>query len=417
MSILHITKAERKGAPVLIALYGESGSGKTYSALLLARGLAGSQGRIGLLDTETGRGLIYADEIPGGYEYAELTPPFTPERYIEAVKEFAASGVDVLVIDQASSEWEGIGGIIEIADQGISKKGEKLEGLVKWAQPKARHKKFVQALITTRMHIIVCLRAKEKIVQKGNQIVSEGFVSIQDKRFIFETTVQLFLRNGTDVRGTYVIEKCPLRLLDAFPDGQKITVATGERIAKWVGSAAQPLDHAFETLKRAGELAAEGGTKAFTAWWNSAEVKTSGREKLRPHLDNFKSIARAADQEEEAATPEPPPQEKPENPFEDPAPMEADAAPAGAGGSDAKPSGSVAPAAPPSPLGKGKEKTWPTWQAWAMAQLEAMPQADIHIFLHTHRAEFDYMAENRSTSWAIFNEAIERRSNPERASP
>lgn len=291
MPIVSFARAARKGSHVLIALYGESGSGKTYSAILLARGLVGPEGKVAMLDTETGRGLIYAN-LAGGYDYAELTPPFTPERYIEAIKTAEQAGYDALIIDSASHEWEGIGGVVETAD------ASNLQGLIKWASPKARHKKFVQALLTTRMHLILCLRAKEKMVQEGKTVRSEGFVSVQDKRFIFETTVQCFMpntKNGN--RGVPVVEKCPEDLMPAFPPGAKIGVKTGEVIREWVNGGA-PVDHGLETLRREAEEAAEGGSKAFAAWWNRDDVKPR-RDHLRAHLDNLKSIAKTADEEAE----------------------------------------------------------------------------------------------------------------------
>ncbi len=297
MSIITFAPAVRKGSHVLIALYGESGSGKTYSAILMARGLVGPAGKIAMIDTETGRGLIYAT-VAGGYNYAELTPPFTPERYAEAVKAAEEGGFDALILDSASHEWEGIGGIIETAE------ANNLKGLVKWAGPKSRHKKFVQALLQTRMHLIICLRAKEKMVQRTirdpvsgrekQEIVSEGFVSVQDKRFIFETTVQLFMLNGEGLHGTYRIEKCPEDLLGAFPTGQKITVETGKRIADWVAGGA-PVDHTLELLKRKAEEVAEDGTEASRAHWRT--LSAADRNRLQPYLENLKSIAAAADAE------------------------------------------------------------------------------------------------------------------------
>lgn len=295
MTIVTFAPAVRKGSHVIVGLYGESGSGKTYSALLLARGLAGN-GKVALLDTETGRGLIYA-KVAGGYDYAELTPPFTPERYSEAVKAAETAGYDVLVIDSASHEWEGLGGILETAETSGK------QGLVKWAVPKARHKKFVQTLLSTRMHLVLCLRAKEKLVQKpvnGKQeIISEGFVSVQDKRFIYETTVQLFMRSTNGKRGSYVVEKCPEDLLGAFPPDEKVRIETGKAIADWVSGGA-PIDHALEALKREAAEAAAGGKDAFGRWWNSEAVKPK-RGRLRDQLPNLQSIAAEADAERERA--------------------------------------------------------------------------------------------------------------------
>src|SRR6202035_1132533 len=114
-----------------------------------------------------------------------------------------------------------------------------LEGLAKWAKPKARHKKYVQRLLNSRMHLLISLRAKEKMVQltdktpipqglKIGDIISAGYVPIQDKRFIFETTVQLFLPvySNRNKLGVPMVEKCPEDLLGAFPDGGHIIEET-----------------------------------------------------------------------------------------------------------------------------------------------------------------------------------------------
>lgn len=325
--IVTFTKAQRKGSHVLIALYGESSCGKTYSAILLARGLVGEQGRIAMLDTETGRGLMY-DSLAGGYDYAELTPPFTPDRYIQSVKAAEEAGFDALIIDSASHEWEGLGGVLEEADAGKNAKGEALQGLVKWAKPKARHKKFVQALLSTRMHLIICLRAKEKMVQKKNdrgkeEIVSAGYVSVQDKRFIYEMTVQVFMPNDAKARGVPVLEKCPEDLLGAFPAGRKISVETGRKIAEWVSGGA-PVDHAYEDLKREAEEAAEGGSIVLARYWK--RLTDDQREIIKPIGANLRSIANAADEEieREQAKPAPTKFSPAEAPIDPQAPPPAD---------------------------------------------------------------------------------------------
>jgi AAA domain len=295
MSIVTFTKAQRKNTHVLLSILGMSGSGKTYSAILIARGLVGPQGKVAMLDTESGRGLIYAN-MAGGFDHADLTAPYTPERYIEAIKAAESSGYDALIIDSASAEWEGIGGTLELADSGTSKDGKALTGLIKWSQPKARHKRWIQALLNTRMHLILCLRAKEKLVQKGGEIVSGGFVSVQDKRFIYEMTTQIFLPNDVerDKIGIPRLDKCPEDLLPAFPPGERISIETGKRIAEWVAGGA-PVDHEAEKLRREAEEAAEGGTAVLESMWN--RLGKEQRQKLKPYMENCKSIAKTADEE------------------------------------------------------------------------------------------------------------------------
>src|SRR5215208_5857648 len=75
MGILNIAPAERAGAHLLIQLYGPARSGKTYTAQRIARGMVGPAGRIGMLDTESGRARLYSDKVPGGFAVGELTPP------------------------------------------------------------------------------------------------------------------------------------------------------------------------------------------------------------------------------------------------------------------------------------------------------------------------------------------------------
>jgi hypothetical protein len=192
-----------------------------------------------------------------------------------------------------------VGGVLEIADSGKTKDGRALTGLVKWAAPKMRHRRFIQALLNTRLHLILCLRAKEKLKQVKidgkEEIVSDGWVSVQDKNFIFETTVQLFLPNDDPAkRGIPRLDKCPEDLLGAFPPGQRISIDTGRRIADWVAGGA-PVDHATEALRREAEEAAEGGTAVLEVMWK--RLAKPQQIALKPYMENIKSIAATADAE------------------------------------------------------------------------------------------------------------------------
>lgn len=305
-SIVTFETARREGSHVLASLEATSGRGKTHSALLLGRGLVGPTGKLALLDTETGRGKIFANVIPGGYAYGELTPPFSPERYVAAIKHAEASGIECLVIDSGSHEWSGIGGIGEIAEAGTSASGKSLTGLQKWAKPKARHKRFVQNLLTTRMHIILCLRAKEKLIQrKGadgkDEIVSQGWVPEQEKTLGYEMTVRLSFPEGPKP-GVPEIIKCPADLLGAFPPGQLVSVDTGARIAEWVHGGV-PVDQEAVTLKRDAEEAADGGGAVLDTYLKTLTKAQKG--KLAPFGANLRSIADTADKEAaEAEQPE-----------------------------------------------------------------------------------------------------------------
>lgn len=287
---MKIERAVREKTFTLTSIAGPSGSGKTYSAILYARGLVGPEGKIGFIDTENKRSRFYAD-VAGGFDVIDLDPPFTAHRYIEAIKAFEDAGYTAIIIDSISHEWEGTGGVLEQAE--AIEQATKKSGLHCWQKPKAAHKKLMNGLLQTRAHIIFCCRVKEKVTQvKVNgktEIVNEGFVVVQEKSFIYEMSVSLMLAEGTHVP---TILKCPGDLLDAFPEGRKISVDVGNAVRRWSDQGIA-LDPTIEAAKREGLLAANDGTAALQDWWKGLG---SRQATLAGMKDTFKSIAAAADQ-------------------------------------------------------------------------------------------------------------------------
>ena len=296
-NILNIAPATREGAHLLIQLFGGPRSGKTRTALRLARGMVGDQGKIGVLDTESGRARLHADKVPGGFVVGELTPPYTPSRYLEAIEEFVRYGIDILVIDSFSHCWEGQGGVLEMADQ-AEQAGRK--GLLKWLEPKRDYKRLVNFLLSTRLHLILCSRAKqpmvEDIVDSRKTLVTLPWEPIQDKRLKYEMTIVLPMTLDGGYETTPDRLKTPDDLEHLFA-GDLLTEDTGAAIAEWVNGGT-PVDHAFELFRKDAFEVASSGTGFFAKWWNSAPVKPR-RNALRRDLDNLASVARAADAEAE----------------------------------------------------------------------------------------------------------------------
>jgi AAA domain len=297
MTILNIAPATREGSHVLISLTGPSGSGKTYTALKIARGLVGEVGRIGFLDSETGRGRLYAGVTD--YLYAELTPPFSPTRYIQAINEFEDHGIDCLIIDSASHEWEGVGGCLEMAEASGKK------GLLKWMQPKALHKRLVNRLLMSRMHVITCLRAREKFSEATDSegrknIVNSGWHEIQERNFIYEQTVSVLLLGG----GRKIVTKCPEDLTRTFgtvgaETSGYLTEATGEAVAAWV-KGGKPVDVAWEQVRQKAREHAELGVEAYKAFFTTLTKPQQKRMAATDH-ENNKSIAAEADEAQRLA--------------------------------------------------------------------------------------------------------------------
>src|SRR5689334_21842194 len=125
MPVYQLRPAKRSEAKPLIGIYAESGCGKTYSSLLLARGFVGPTGKIVMIETEGGRGEAFADLIEGGYSVIPIRESFSPKDYGEAISAAEQAKPAALIIDSASHEWEGSGGVLSMAagNQADGKKG------------------------------------------------------------------------------------------------------------------------------------------------------------------------------------------------------------------------------------------------------------------------------------------------------
>lgn len=152
----------------LCGLFGESGGGKTETALRLARGFAGSTGKIAILDSDAGRSGYHKDIIPGGFDQCIMHPPFSPERYAEAVAEAEKAGYKALVIDCFSDEWAGPGGYLEQKELAAEKMAGgqefKLDAcrFAAIARVKPIHNRLIAQLSLSPMPIILCFQGKKK---------------------------------------------------------------------------------------------------------------------------------------------------------------------------------------------------------------------------------------------------------------
>lgn len=148
-------RAERKKAKLRLAILGPSGAGKTYSAIKIAMGLGG---RIAMIDSERGSGELYAHLCD--YDVCGLGPPFTPEKYIDAIHEAERAGYAVIIIDSLSHAWSGTGGLLEDVDK---RKGQGND-FAAWRTVTPRHNALVDAMLSSPCHIIGTMRTKQEHV-------------------------------------------------------------------------------------------------------------------------------------------------------------------------------------------------------------------------------------------------------------
>lgn len=254
MTDFQIKPAQRQGIIPLIFLWGGTGGGKTFTALQLARGIAGKFGRVVCGDSENGRALICADQIEGGYSHIDFQPPFTPERYVELL-ETLEQNADVGVIDSLSHLWAGPDGVLEmheqILDKMVGNDWSKREAASwrAWKEPKARLQVFKDRLLRAKIPIIGCFRGEEKsqLVKdekgKSQVVTSKTTLPIFDKKLIFESMIafEVYQDEGKGglIRMPYPHAKVSHPNLGAIlpkPESERVTQAHGAAIAAWCQS-------------------------------------------------------------------------------------------------------------------------------------------------------------------------------------
>jgi len=278
MGILNIRRAKRAGARLVIGMSGISGSGKTFTAIQFAYGLAGyNSEKVGLLDTENKRGSLYADilENEAGevqeFMIGDLFAPFSPQRHIDAILEFQAAGVEVLVIDTTSHEWEGIGGCHDIAKPpGVNLK------IDRWNDAKAEHKRFMNVLLSSSMHVIVCIRARNKVeIGKDSSgktmYINKGVIPVQEPNFMFEMTASMLMWDEGKIQD---VLKCPKALRPMLGRGiDYITAADGFAVRDWVNGADVKLNPLVEKWRGTLRTETEKGEEAVKVLWKTAPAR------------------------------------------------------------------------------------------------------------------------------------------------
>lgn len=283
MGILSIKPAKRGGSKAIIGITGVSGSGKTYTALKIARGMVSHPSKIGFLDTENKRGSLYADILDGEFLIGDLYPPFSPKRYSEAIREFQEAGVEVLVIDSVTHEWEGEGGCDDIANAPLQQ-GKKMAN---WIGAKREHKAFMNTLLQCNMNIIVCIRAREKTDFKDpSKPVSLGIQPVCEKNFMFEMTAS-FLIEDEGRKQTFF--KMPSFLKNIFGNGTGyIGEQVGRGLIDWINTGEKE-DPEITRIKSEMQMACESGVSGVVEIWNKLSI--SQKRKLESHKEICKKAA------------------------------------------------------------------------------------------------------------------------------
>ena len=293
MSVINIRPVESGQSKAVIGIAGQSGDGKTLTALYIARGMVDKPSEIGFLDTENKRGSLYADVLDGQFMIGDLYPPFSPSRYSQAIQQFQDAGVKVLVIDSVTHEWEGTGGCDEIAN--APKADGTQRKVANWIEAKREHKKFMNVLLQANMDIICCIRAREKTDFKDpTKPVSLGIQPICEKNFMFEMTASIMM--GNQGKSQYH-SKVPTFLKEAFGNGQGyLGLETGKKIRAWLDKGKKE-NPEIARIKSEALLVCEKGVDALTELWKSIPKELKSDKGLKDHFALCGESAKAYDEQ------------------------------------------------------------------------------------------------------------------------
>ena len=223
---MQLQTAQRKRAKIKMGLQGPSGSGKTYSALLIAYGLCNDWSKIAVVDSENHSAELYAHL--GAFNTLQLTAPFSPEKYIQAIELCEKAGMETIILDSVTHEWE------YLIDFHSSLQGN---SFTNWGKITPRHNAFVQKILNSNCHIINTIRTKQDYVlnERNGKMVPEkvGLKSVQRDGLEYEFTLAFDL----DMKNNAIASKDRTGLFFGQPE-KKLSIETGKQINDWCNDGA-----------------------------------------------------------------------------------------------------------------------------------------------------------------------------------
>lgn len=304
-----VPETEDYNLHVSCSIAGSSGTGKTYSACLLAKGLTGGE-PFAFIDTENKRALHYKSDFPMmkhfnfGPDVDGVMVGFPPERWIALLDQIEKDGFKAVVIDSFSHAWEGIDGVLELQAHeveamagGDSRKAERV-GQLAWAKIKPRYRRLIERIVQAKMDVILCIRAKPVMQERGGgnarptklRRTDIPWDIASDRDLIFEMTASMILE--PERPGQPVILKCPDHFRGLFTGADRIAEEAGIKMRDWAASGGQDRE-AKELLDRA-EAAARKGRGKLQDFWSGLDQ--AQRATVNTNMERYKSLANEAEQ-------------------------------------------------------------------------------------------------------------------------
>lgn len=242
---MKLNKAQRKQVKLRLGLSGPSGYGKTYSSLILAYGITNDWRKIAIVDTENNSANLYAHL--GDFNVLQLNDPYSPERYIEAIKICEEAGMEIIIIDSITHEWQGKGGCLQIHEQ----LGGRFQD---WAKVSPRHQQFIDTILQSKCHLITTTRRKvdyslDTVSNGKTRVVKHGTKEITREGYEYELTANFELINDKH------LARASKDRTGLFMDKPEFVInkATGRKLISWCNEGVS-LAKAIDEIKQCENL-------------------------------------------------------------------------------------------------------------------------------------------------------------------
>ncbi len=210
-------RATKSQAKLRLAVDGPAGSGKTYTALLLAKSLGG---RTAVIDSEHGAASKYANLFAFDTDRLE---EYSLKTYIRSIADAKAAGYEVLVIDSLSHSWNGKGGALEQVD-----KASNGNSFTAWKNVTPLTHQLIESILSYPGHVIATMRSSmdyvlEKDERTGKQVPKKvGLAPVARKgtEYEFDVIMDMSLDGNMTISKT----RCPALRDGVFPysDTEKV---------------------------------------------------------------------------------------------------------------------------------------------------------------------------------------------------
>jgi len=206
----------------------------------MAKGLVNDWDKVAVIDTENGSASLYSHL--GDFNTIDLTPPFTPEKYIEAINTCVNAGMEAIIIDSSTHEWACLIEENELLAQ------SKFRGNTwsAWSQTTPRHDKFINAVLHCPVHVITCTRSKmETVMGDDKKVKKVGMKDVQREGWEYELTISLNIDRDTHLA---IPSKDRTNLFEG-KNPFLITEETGKEIANWCNSGVSELQMGLNEME------------------------------------------------------------------------------------------------------------------------------------------------------------------------